>query len=86
MSEISEVQTKLTREQKESVGLLSVGTFLEYFDVMLGLSIQLCKFINKSLHIVLNSIVKFYQKVSHSFIPISNRHSPFCRNIIDCQV
>lgn len=27
--------TKLTREQKEAVGLLSIGTFLEYFDLML---------------------------------------------------
>lgn len=26
---------KLTREQKESIGLLSIGTFLEYFDLML---------------------------------------------------
>ncbi len=28
-------QTSLTREQKEAVGLLSIGTFLEYFDLML---------------------------------------------------
>jgi len=28
-------QQSLTREQKEAVGLLSIGTFLEYFDVML---------------------------------------------------
>lgn len=28
-------QTKLTKEQKEAVGLLSIGTFLEYFDLML---------------------------------------------------
>lgn len=28
-------QTNLTREQKEVVGLLSIGTFLEYFDLML---------------------------------------------------
>jgi MFS family permease len=28
-------QRSLTREQKEAVGLLSIGTFLEYFDVML---------------------------------------------------
>ena len=28
-------QQKLTREQKEAVGLLSIGTFLEYFDLML---------------------------------------------------
>ena len=25
-------QRSLTREQKEAVGLLSIGTFLEYFD------------------------------------------------------
>jgi len=31
----SNIQTKLTREQKEAVGLLSIGTFLEYFDLML---------------------------------------------------
>jgi MFS transporter, MHS family, proline/betaine transporter len=29
------IQTKLTKEQKEAVGLLSIGTFLEYFDLML---------------------------------------------------
>jgi len=28
-------QQSLTREQKEAVGLLSIGTFLEYFDLML---------------------------------------------------
>ena len=28
-------QRTLTREQKEAVGLLSIGTFLEYFDLML---------------------------------------------------
>ncbi len=28
-------QTSLTREQKQAVGLLSIGTFLEYFDLML---------------------------------------------------
>jgi len=28
-------QKSLTREQKEAVGLLSIGTFLEYFDLML---------------------------------------------------
>jgi MHS family proline/betaine transporter-like MFS transporter len=28
-------QQNLTREQKEAVGLLSIGTFLEYFDLML---------------------------------------------------
>lgn len=34
---MQETQTlaSLTREQKESIGLLSVGTFLEYFDLML---------------------------------------------------
>ncbi len=26
--------TSLTKAQKESVGLLSIGTFLEYFDLM----------------------------------------------------
>ncbi|MCC8399971.1 MAG: MFS transporter [Rickettsia endosymbiont of Platyusa sonomae] len=28
-------QTSLTKEQKEAVGLLSIGTFLEYFDLLL---------------------------------------------------
>ncbi len=28
-------QRSLTKEQKEAVGLLSIGTFLEYFDLML---------------------------------------------------
>lgn len=27
--------SKLTRQQKEAIGLLSIGTFLEYFDLML---------------------------------------------------
>jgi len=31
----SENIQKLTREQKEAIGLLSIGTFLEYFDLML---------------------------------------------------
>lgn len=29
------MRTSLTKEQKESIGLLSIGTFLEYFDLML---------------------------------------------------
>ncbi len=28
-------QRSLTKEQKQAIGLLSVGTFLEYFDLML---------------------------------------------------
>ncbi|MEY4463661.1 MAG: Proline/betaine transporter [Pseudomonadota bacterium] len=28
-------QTSLTREQKQATGLLCIGTFLEYFDLML---------------------------------------------------
>ncbi|WP_341753112.1 MULTISPECIES: MFS transporter [unclassified Candidatus Tisiphia] len=32
---IPDQQTSLTKEQKEAVGLLSIGTFLEYFDLML---------------------------------------------------
>lgn len=32
---VANIQTKLTREQKEAVGILSIGTFLEYFDLML---------------------------------------------------
>ncbi|MCC8483355.1 MAG: MFS transporter [Rickettsia endosymbiont of Labidopullus appendiculatus] len=32
---IPDRQTSLTREQKEAVGLLSIGTFLEYFDLLL---------------------------------------------------
>ena len=31
----ADTQLSLTREQKEAVGLLSIGTFLEYFDLML---------------------------------------------------
>lgn len=31
----TKTQNSLTREQKEAVGLLSIGTFLEYFDLML---------------------------------------------------
>ena len=29
------IRQKLSREQKQAIGLLSVGTFLEYFDLML---------------------------------------------------
>jgi len=32
---ITTEQKRLTREQKEAVGLLSIGTMLEYFDLML---------------------------------------------------
>ena len=32
---MQEEQLRLTREQKEAIGLLSIGTFLEYFDLML---------------------------------------------------
>ncbi len=32
---ITKEKQRLTREQKEAVGLLSIGTFLEYFDLML---------------------------------------------------
>lgn len=32
---VANTQTSLTMEQKEVVGLLSIGTFLEYFDLML---------------------------------------------------
>ena len=32
---IKEEQRNLTKEQKQAVGLLSIGTFLEYFDLML---------------------------------------------------
>jgi MFS transporter, MHS family, proline/betaine transporter len=35
LSSANSNQTKLTKEQKEAVGLLSIGTFLEYFDLML---------------------------------------------------
>jgi len=37
--------SSLTREQKESVGLLSLGTFLEYFDLMLyvHMACRLCR-------------------------------------------
>ena len=33
--ELVEANQKLTKEQKEAIGLLSIGTFLEYFDLML---------------------------------------------------
>jgi len=45
----------------------------DVFESSRGLSTQLCKFIDKPLTIDLNSIIKFYQKMRHSFIPISNR-------------
>jgi MHS family proline/betaine transporter-like MFS transporter len=30
-----EANNKFTRQQKETIGILSIGTFLEYFDLML---------------------------------------------------
>ena len=38
-------QRSLTREQKEAVGLLSIGTFLEYFDLMLY--VHMAAFLNE---------------------------------------
>lgn len=38
-------QTSLTKEQKEAVGLLSIGTFLEYFDLMLY--VHMAAFLNE---------------------------------------
>jgi len=35
LMELAEVNQKLTKEQKQAVGILSIGTFLEYFDLML---------------------------------------------------
>jgi len=35
LEKMKKTQTKLTTSQREAVGLLSVGTFLEYFDLML---------------------------------------------------
>jgi len=35
MIEFAEINNKLTKEQKQAVGILSIGTFLEYFDLML---------------------------------------------------
>uniref|UniRef100_UPI00313EF304 IS256 family transposase n=1 Tax=Rickettsia endosymbiont of Urophora cardui TaxID=3066265 RepID=UPI00313EF304 len=47
----------------------------------LALSHQLCKFREP-----LNSTIKFDHKMSHSFIPIGDRHRPFFGNIINCQI
>ena len=35
MESYTRTQTRLTKENKSAVGLLSTGTFLEYFDLML---------------------------------------------------
>ena len=77
---------------KNKVGLLNLaeelGNVSKACKVMglSGLSLQLCKFLHKSLNIFMNSIFKFNQKMSHSFSPILNWHSPFCSDIINCQV
>ena len=78
--------TAFHKNQNMKNQIKAAGHVLEYLPPYSGLDIQLCKFIHKPLNITLNSIVKFYQKVSHSFIPISNRHSPFCRDVVNCQV
>ncbi len=49
--------------------------------VYVALSHQLCKFREP-----LNSTIKFDHKMSHSFIPIGDRHRPFFGNIINCQI
>jgi hypothetical protein len=48
-----EKQRSLTREQKQVVGLLSIGTFLEYFDLMLYVHMS----------VVLNEL--FFQSLIH---------------------
>ena len=85
-------------DQRQSQMQVSGGEILEsanldfqkqlssIFSELKALSIQLCKFIHKPLNIVLKSIFKFYQKMTHSFAPILKRHSPFCSDIINCQV
>ncbi len=50
-------------------------------DLLKALSHQLCKFREP-----LNSTIKFDHKMSHSFIPIGDRHRPFFGNIINCQI
>jgi len=35
MAKTTTVFSSLQKEQKEAIGLLSIGTFLEYFDLML---------------------------------------------------
>ena len=47
-----------------------------------GLSIHLCKFIHRQL----NSPFKFDGKMRHSYTPISDGHSPFSCNVVNCQV
>ncbi|WP_342278222.1 MFS transporter [Candidatus Tisiphia endosymbiont of Myopa tessellatipennis] len=45
MLEYQQEQRSLTREQKEAVGLLSIGTFLEFFDFMLY--VHMATFLNE---------------------------------------
>ena len=46
-----------------------------------GVLTFLCKFFHS-----LNSTFKFYQKISHSLIPILDGHAPFFGNIINRQI
>lgn len=48
-------QRSLTKEQKQAVGLLSVGTLLEYFDLMLyvHMSVLLMSFFSQKLMLML---------------------------------
>ncbi|WP_342226400.1 hypothetical protein [Rickettsia endosymbiont of Urophora cardui] len=58
----------------------SPNDIIDYF-LLSALSHQLCKFREP-----LNSTIKFDHKMSHSFIPIGDRHRPFFGNIINCQI
>ena len=62
--------THLTRQQKEAVGLLQIGTFLEYFDLMLYIHMA----------VLLNEL--FFPKTNDPYLISLYAALAFCSNYI----
>ncbi len=74
-------QDKLIINKSVYVALALSHQLCKFREPLKALSHQLCKFREP-----LNSTIKFDHKMSHSFIPIGDRHRPFFGNIINCQI
>ena len=78
-----ENQQSLTREQKEAVGLLSIGTFLEYFDLMLYVHMAVLLnelfFPKTDAHTasLLNQLCKFSHKYLKFYSQILSKNEPW---------
>jgi hypothetical protein len=84
-AEFIESSVRLAKEGEGSIAQTARNLGINpntLYGCSLGLSIILCKI--PIYH--LNPTIKFDHKMSHSKTPIWDRHSPFSRNIIYCQV